>query len=82
MPLTQPVIDAIELLMNGDPTDGDSIYIERVLNEIASARDDVKALIRIHADISDANCLTVLVNAKSRMTTAAQALDDLLNPTP
>lgn len=69
MPLTQAQIDAITELLDGE---GDNLEI--LLNKIGSARDDVRSLLRIHADITDANATTVLANAKVRAKTAAEGI--------
>jgi hypothetical protein len=56
--------------------------IEAINNDIftlCGARDDVQAMIRINADIPDANCLLVVQHAKERGKAAAQAIEALLS---
>lgn len=66
MPITDQEREIINELLSG---------VNKKINTILNARDDVNALLRIHSDInSDSIENTVLNKAKTRMKTAAEEL--------
>lgn len=77
MPLNQNQINTINTLINGTPDNHDH-SLNGYVNAIINAREDVLALLRIHADIDNSTCNTIITNARARADAAAQALVTLL----
>lgn len=78
MPLTQAQINAIELLLNGDPEDENVKFVNDEINNLIETRDHLMALIAIHTGIADVNATTILSTLRDRAKTAADELVTLL----
>ena len=78
MPLTGGQITAIDRLVNGWDDEEEPFEHHRGLNEmvndVISAREDVRALVRIDDRFTDANCTLALGDAKLKGKTAAEEL--------
>ncbi len=78
MPLTQGQIDAIGLMMNGDPVDVILRGAQQMLNDLNRERDNINALLLLHEDITDANATMILGKIKTRWKNVAAELVTLL----
>jgi len=72
MPLTQGQKTAINEILNGENG------LNTKVNKILEAREDCYALMRIDADVADAECLVILGKTKLKAFTAASELVTLL----
>lgn len=79
MPLTQAQIDAIDLIINGDPEDEGVVHLEKELNKIVATRDHLFALLQIHNRITDANATSIIGDLKLNAKNAAQTIVTLLS---
>ena len=78
MPLTQQQIDLITTILTGHPNNVDGFFLHKGLNQIAEAMGDLDALIRINANVPDANALAIITEAQDRVGTACQDIIDLI----
>lgn len=78
MPLTQGQLDAIELILNGDPTDPAVKHLNDENNKLIAARDDLISLVSFHTGIADTNATAILATLKTRGKDAANELVTLL----
>ena len=69
MPLTETQIENIDTKLNEQ---------ELLIGDIISARDDLRALCRIHANVPNTTCTAVIQDAKARAKAAADALSESL----
>lgn len=83
MSITSEQINAVKNLISGYEEEVDPhshhLGLDDYLNTIISAREDMKALLRIHQEFSETGVLAALRNAKDRAKVAVDALSTLLN---
>lgn len=79
MPLTEAQLDVVRLLLDGNPSDPDSVYIEKLLTELVQLRDHVRAILGVHSYYPGADSLTALQGIKSSMIQKANDLVTLLS---
>lgn len=81
MPLAQGTINFLNNFIHGSGEEGESTLNSQV-NALVSCREDVLALLRIHADVDDDSCAAVLATAKVNLQVAVTALQALVDSLP